>query len=70
MNPEIEVKKLLKDSCARLVRTKRHLVWKLPNGRTFTQAGTPSDPNAGWSELRDLRRALAIPQSSSACGQG
>lgn len=60
MNPEREVATLLEQSGAVLVRSKKHLIWRLPNGNTFTQASTPSDHMAAANQLSDLRHALGI----------
>jgi hypothetical protein len=59
MNASVEVSRLLEESGAVLVRHKKHLVYQLPNGRTFTRYKSPSDHRAPLNELSDLRRALA-----------
>lgn len=51
---------LLREHRATLVRTKRHLVYKFPDGKTFVQACTPSDVHALDNQLRDLKRLLGI----------
>ena len=58
MDATAEVTKLLHESGAVLVRQNKHLVYQLPNRRTFTRSKTPSDNRAALNELSDLRRAL------------
>jgi hypothetical protein len=61
MNAEIEVSRLLKEHAAVLVRGKKHLVYRLPNGRKFVLAKTSSDPaRAAKNNLSELRHALGI----------
>lgn len=60
MDADIEVNRLLAECGAVLVRNKKHEVWKLPNGGTFTRAATPSDHRAHLNQLTDLRRELGI----------
>ena len=60
MNPATEVDRLLAESGAVLARSKGHEIWKLPNGKTFTRASTPSDWRAPMNQLSDLRRELGI----------
>lgn len=59
-DPAVEVSRLLKEHRAVLVRTKRHQVYRFPNGRVFTMASTPSDFRAAANQLTDLRRTLGI----------
>lgn len=60
VNPETEVVRLLREHGAILTRTKRHFVYKFPNGRTFTMACTPSDYRAASNQLRQLKRTLGL----------
>ncbi len=60
MNAGIEVERMLEQSGAVLARQNKHLVYRLPNGRTFTRHKTPSDHRAALNELSDLRRALGV----------
>jgi len=53
-----EVARLLKLH-GRLIRCKKHLVYKLRNGKTFVVARTASDHRAEKNQLRDLRKLLA-----------
>ena len=55
-----QVAALLKQHRATLVRTKRHNVWKFPDGKMFTTAQTPSDIHAEDNQLRDLKRLLGL----------
>lgn len=60
MTPEDEIAKLLKDAGAVLDRTANHNVWKLPDGRIFVQAKTPSDSHTSRNSLTDLRKLLGL----------
>ena len=63
MNAQQEIDRLLAQSGAVLVRQNKHLVYRLPNGRNFVAAKTPSDPDrAAKNGLSDLRRALGVPR--------
>lgn len=57
---EVEISRILKQHRAALVRTKRHNVWKFPDGRIFTTAQSPSDFRASNNQLRDLKRLLGL----------
>ena len=57
MNPSHEITRLLEQSGAVLVRSKNHLVYRLPTGETYTRAKTPSDHRAERNDLSILRRA-------------
>ncbi len=48
----------LKRAGAVLVRAKNHQVWRLPNGRRFVIAQTPSDVRAVKNQAAVLRRLL------------
>ena len=48
----------LKRAGAVLVRTKNHQIWRLPNGRNYVIAHTPSDGRAGRNQAAVLRRLL------------
>ena len=39
-----------------LIRTKKHDVWRLPDGRRFVVAQSPSDARSEANTLADLRR--------------
>lgn len=61
MNATVEVDRLLEQSGAVLVRHKKHLVYRLPNGNNFVLAKTTSDPaRAAKNNLSTLRNALRI----------
>ena len=63
MNAREETERLLEESGAVLIRQSRHLVYRLPNGKIFVAAKTPSDPvRAAKNNLSDLRRALGGPR--------
>jgi hypothetical protein len=59
-NPEVEVDRLLRESGAVLARNKKHEVWKIPGGKTFVKASTPSDRRATANQLSDLRKVLEV----------
>jgi predicted RNA binding protein YcfA (HicA-like mRNA interferase family) len=42
----------------KLVRKKKHKVFRNPEGKTLVTSATPSDVNAAGNQLRDLRRLL------------
>ena len=48
----------LKRAGAVLVRQKNHQIWRLPNGRNYVMAHTPSDGRAGRNQAAVLRRLL------------
>lgn len=52
-----KVEELLKESGAVLARSRKHQIWKLPNGKTFVRANTPScryEEKRSYNELRNL----------------
>ena len=55
-----QVEELLKQHGAKLVRHKKHQVWRFPDGRVYVMSSTPSDYRAEDNNLRDLRRMLGI----------
>lgn len=57
-----DVLQLLTISGAKLMRSKRHHVYALPNGQKYTIPSTPSD-HRGWANCySDLRRILDVPR--------
>ena len=52
-----ELKKLVKKYDATLIRSKNHLVYKLPNGNKVTVAKTPSCPRHWKNTERDFKNA-------------
>lgn len=59
-----KVHALLRDHGAQIVRTKKHVVWRFPDGRIWVHASTPSDVKAGENNYRDLRRFLGLNGST------
>jgi len=55
-----DIEALIKQHGGKLVRSKRHLVYKFPDGRCFTLSSTPSDVFAERNNLTNLRRLLGI----------
>lgn len=55
-----KVEDLLKQSGAVLIRSKRHQVWRLSNGKTFVRSKTPSSRNTDKKIYADLRNLLGI----------
>jgi hypothetical protein len=53
-----ELRKMLKECGAVLVRDKNHQVWRLKNGKNFVCPKTPSDWRVAKNNIRDLRKAL------------
>lgn len=43
-----------------LDRGRKHIVYKHPDGRSFTMSSTPSDENARRQTLRSLERFLGL----------
>lgn len=58
MDANVEVDRLLASSGAVLLRHNKHLVYGLPNGKTFVRSKTPSDRCSGMAHLTILRRML------------
>ena len=58
MNPTTEINRLLEDSGAVLIRRKKHLVYRLPNGTIYTRAKTASDHRAERNNVSILRHML------------
>jgi len=52
------IQKLLKRCGAELKRQHKHQVWRLPDGRNFVMAATPSDHRAAQNQMRMLKRML------------
>jgi hypothetical protein len=67
MNAATEMDRLLAEHGAVLVRQSKHLVYRLPNGNSFTRSKTQYEGKAQHVELGNLRRALGVtgqqPQS-------
>jgi len=55
---EKQIREMLGTSGARLVRRKRHQVWRLPNGRNFVHPTSGSDHLGVRNAVADLRRLL------------
>lgn len=71
MNAQDQVERLLAESGSLLIRQNKHLVYRLPNGRNFVAAKTPSDPaRAAQNNLHDLRRALGLPRRATNTQEG
>jgi hypothetical protein len=60
-----DVEALIKQHGGKLVRTKRHFVYRFPDGRCFTLAGTPSDMNAELNNMTTLRRFLGVERETN-----
>lgn len=60
MDAGAEVDRLLKEYGAVLSRSRKHQIWKFPDGKTFTKASTPSDWRAPLEQLQDLKKVLGI----------
>jgi len=70
MNPEIELQQILREHNAVLIRQKKHLVYRLPNGQKFVTAKTPGDPDvAARNNVHNLRRLLGIERKSNKKGE-
>jgi hypothetical protein len=63
MNAEDEVRMLLHDHGAVLVRRRTHRVYRFPDGRSFTLPRSPSDHRWSQNALQDLRRLLGVERA-------
>jgi hypothetical protein len=59
MSIEKEILHYMGSVGAVLVRSKRHNVWRLPNGRVVVTSQSPSDFRVFKNIVRDVKRALA-----------
>lgn len=55
-----EIEDLLHEHHAELVRTKKHRIWKFPDGRIWVVAGSPRSDSAWKTNLHDLKKFLGI----------
>jgi len=53
-----ELMDMLKQNGMVLVRSRKHQIWKHPDGRSFVMASTPSDFQAVHQQIRSLRKFL------------
>ena len=60
MSTEDEIRKLLRDHGAVLIRQRKHAIYRFPDGRIFSMSSTPSARSAPFDTLRTLRRMLGI----------
>jgi hypothetical protein len=58
-----EVIRLLKEHGATLERTKKHHIWRLPDGRIHVLPSSPSCAYAWKNQLSDLRKFLGVVPS-------
>jgi hypothetical protein len=58
------LKQALDDAGAVLKRSKKHLVYELPNGKSFTIPSTPSDSRADLNAISDLRKVAGIEKAA------
>lgn len=54
------IEELLRGAGMWLDRGRKHIVYKHPDGRSFTMSSTPSDENARRQTLRSLERFLGL----------
>lgn len=65
MNAQDRFEALLKENDFRLIRQRKHLVYRNPDGLQFVAAKSPSDHRAAANSLSDLRRVLnSVPEAS------
>jgi hypothetical protein len=60
MNERKDVEELLSQHGGKLVRQKKHHVWKLPDGRIFVMAATPGDIRAERNNMANLYNFLGV----------
>ncbi len=60
MTPRERATGILTSIGAQIVRHKKHEIWQLPGGRTWTRSKTPSDSHSDLNNLSDLKRELGV----------
>lgn len=55
-----KIESILKSRGAKLVRTKKHKVWRFPDGRIWVVSGTSSDERSYRNNYHDLCNFLGI----------
>lgn len=68
-NSQERLNALLKANNMELVRQKKHLCYRHPDGRTFVTGSTPSDIHAWSMALRELERFLGVIPVKGAIGK-
>jgi len=63
-----EITTLLRERGAKIVRTTRHEVWRLPDGRAWTVPTTPKNEVHWKTNLCDLKRFLGISKAAHRTG--
>lgn len=59
MTDQQQLESILREHGAVLVRSKKHLVYRFPDGRIFVASSTPSDSQRhAKNQLRDIRKIL------------
>jgi hypothetical protein len=61
----VPVLSLLKECGSVLLRTKRHTVYRLPNGYIFSLASTSSDRRAAKNAMSHLKKMLLLSPTKS-----
>lgn len=64
-----EVLHLLKEYGATLERSKKHHIWRFPDGRSFSLPGSPSCKSAWENNLHDLKKFLGIKELRGIVGE-
>lgn len=60
MNPAAEIKRLLKNDGAVLLRKNKHQIWKLSTGQRFVCPVSGSDCRGARNALASLKKCLGI----------
>jgi hypothetical protein len=60
MNERKDVEELIRKHGGKLVRAKKHHVWRFPDGRNFVMSNTPSDIRADRNNIMNLYKFLGI----------
>jgi hypothetical protein len=55
---------MIKEHGGRLARSKKHSVYRFPDGRIFVRAQSPSCPRSDKNSLADLRKFLGLNPAS------
>lgn len=65
---ENEVGRLLTEHKAVLVRSRKHKIYKFPDGRIYTISSTPGNSDAAKNQLRDLNHLLGLTKHTATVG--
>lgn len=61
-NPRQKATSLLKTLGAILVRKRKHEIWRLPDGRNWVRASTPSDSHSDANNFAQLKNLVGVEE--------